>query len=56
MKKGHIYYRCQTRGCPTKTVREERMEKFILNSFGKLKLHPIEEEILNELLDQSQCN
>jgi site-specific DNA recombinase len=26
LQKGHVYYRCQTRQCPTKTVREELIE------------------------------
>jgi site-specific DNA recombinase len=29
-QKGHVYYRCQTRDCPTKCVREEALEIAIL--------------------------
>lgn len=25
--KGHVYYRCQTRGCPVRSVRQEQVEK-----------------------------
>jgi len=25
-QKGHIYYRCHTKGCPTKTIRQEQLE------------------------------
>jgi site-specific DNA recombinase len=28
-QKAHVYYRCQTKDCPTKTVREERIETAI---------------------------
>jgi site-specific DNA recombinase len=31
-QKGHVYYRCHTVGCPTKTVREERLDEAILNA------------------------
>ncbi|MBK6861601.1 MAG: recombinase family protein [Saprospiraceae bacterium] len=55
-QKGHIYYRCQTKGCPTKTIREERIEKFLINSLEQVKLQPLEDKVLNELLEQSQNN
>jgi site-specific DNA recombinase len=29
LQKGHVYYRCHTQGCETKTVREERLEEAI---------------------------
>ncbi len=29
LQKGHVYYRCPVRGCPTKTVREEEIEAAI---------------------------
>lgn len=32
-QKGHRYYRCHTRGCPTKTFREEVLEEAMLNSW-----------------------
>lgn len=35
--KGFIYYRCQTIGCPTTTVREEVFEKALLQSFSSLQ-------------------
>jgi site-specific DNA recombinase len=33
LQKGHVYYRCQTRGCPTRTFREEVLEAATLNSW-----------------------
>lgn len=36
--KGHIYYRCQTRDCPTTTIREELVEEKVLQRFEQLRL------------------
>ncbi|MDG2001751.1 MAG: recombinase family protein [Novosphingobium sp.] len=37
-QKGHVYYRCQTRECPTKTVREEAIETAILACLCRIHL------------------
>jgi hypothetical protein len=29
LQKGHVYYRCHTKGCATKTIREERIESAV---------------------------
>ncbi|MBK8483865.1 MAG: recombinase family protein [Saprospiraceae bacterium] len=55
-QKGHVYYRCQTKNCPTKTIREERIEKFLIKSLEQLQFHTVENKVLNELLEQSQSN
>jgi site-specific DNA recombinase len=39
-QKGHVYYRCQTKGCITKTVREERLEEAIIDCLAGVKLSP----------------
>jgi DNA invertase Pin-like site-specific DNA recombinase len=39
VQKGHTYYRCHTRGCQTKTIREERIEEAIAESFAPLQLN-----------------
>jgi len=36
LQKGHVYYRCQTRVCPTKTVREDRVSDFVEHSLAQL--------------------
>jgi len=36
--KGYIYYRCQTAGCPTTSIREDYAESVFLRSFAALKL------------------
>jgi DNA invertase Pin-like site-specific DNA recombinase len=38
LQKGNIYYRCHTRSCETKTIREERIEAALVNEFAKLIL------------------
>lgn len=55
-RKGHIYYRCHTKECPTKSVREELIEKALIRSFEEAQLHPLENQILNELLEEAQSN
>ena len=35
-QKGYIYYRCQTRTCPQKTIREELIEKELLPFLKKI--------------------
>jgi site-specific DNA recombinase len=37
-QKGHIYYRCQTKRCPQKSIREEIIETKMLEIFKKLEL------------------
>ncbi|HZV69844.1 MAG TPA: recombinase family protein [Saprospiraceae bacterium] len=53
-QKGHVYYRCQTKGCPTKTVREELIEKAVIKTIEEIQLHAVEEKVLNELLHDAQ--
>ncbi|MGB3313411.1 MAG: recombinase family protein, partial [Albidovulum sp.] len=38
LQKGHVYYRCQTRGCPTTTIREERIDEAIRNALNSYQL------------------
>lgn len=37
-QKGHVYYRCQTKFCPTKTVREEAIELEIMNVLSCVRI------------------
>jgi DNA invertase Pin-like site-specific DNA recombinase len=55
-RKGFIYYRCHTKGCLTKSVREEIISMEVNQLFGKLKFTLIEEQVLNELLNEAQNN
>lgn len=54
IKKGHVYYRCHTRGCATKTVREERVEAAILQCVESLHLDEEELELIQTLLREEQ--
>ena len=38
LQKGHVYYRCQTQGCPTTTVREDALEAAISNTLARITL------------------
>jgi DNA invertase Pin-like site-specific DNA recombinase len=42
LQKGHVYYRCKTRECPTKTVREETLETAIEDCLGQMQLTEID--------------
>ena len=37
-QKGHAYYRCHRRACPQKTIREELVEKELLQTLKRLRL------------------
>ena len=39
VQKGHTYYRCHTSRCATKTMREERIEEVISQSFASLQIN-----------------
>lgn len=45
-QKGHVYYRCQTKGCPTACVREENVEETTLRALEKLELNGKERDYL----------
>lgn len=49
-QKGHIYYRCHTKECTTKGMREVTVENFLLKAFTATQLLPEESAILDELL------
>ncbi len=36
----HIYYRCHTTGCPTKTIREETLEQGLIQRAGQAGIQP----------------
>jgi site-specific DNA recombinase len=46
-QKGHVYYRCQARICPTKTVREEVLEESIMQCLNHAGLRDIDLETLS---------
>ena len=38
LQKGHVYYRCQTLACDTKTVREDALESCIIGALERLQI------------------
>lgn len=40
--KGRVYYRCQTRSCPTTSVREDRLEAMVLQTLARCDFSPEE--------------
>ena len=38
LQKGHVYYRCQKRECPTKCVREEALETAVVAALSRIRL------------------
>jgi DNA invertase Pin-like site-specific DNA recombinase len=53
-QKGHIYYRCHTRDCPTRTFREEVLEASVVRACPPLVLTPEWTTRLAETLDAVQ--
>lgn len=49
-QKGHVYYRCHTKACPTKAVREERIAPEFLSALEPLSFDDEERMILFEKL------
>lgn len=47
-QKGYVYYRCQTRICPQKTIREDIIESKLLEIFKKLQLTGEEYDFLKQ--------
>lgn len=45
-QKGHVYYRCHTRQCQTKCVREEELEAAIHALFGRVRFSETHTQIL----------
>ncbi len=53
-QKGRIYYRCQTKACPTKTIREDRIELAAAELFARMELPAEVARILREKLEGSR--
>jgi site-specific DNA recombinase len=47
-QKGHVYYRCQTKKCPQKTIREDVIEEKLQAVFERLQLTEDEYEFLKK--------
>jgi site-specific DNA recombinase len=45
-QKGHVYYRCQTKSCPTKCIRQEPVEAGVIEKLMAVQLDPEQHEYL----------
>jgi DNA invertase Pin-like site-specific DNA recombinase len=53
-QKGHIYYRCKTKTCPTKTIREDHVEYYVKNILKTIKLNQREIQMLNDIIEENR--
>ena len=56
LQKGHVYYRCQTRECPTKTIREEVIDNAITMMMAVLELDEEELAYVREWMDGARLH
>jgi DNA invertase Pin-like site-specific DNA recombinase len=54
IQKGHTYYRCHTKGCITKGMREVTIDNLLFKAFTAAQLFPEESATLETLLQQSE--
>lgn len=55
-QKGHIYYRCQTKGCLTKSIREDLVEQYVRNLLKTISLSNKEYKLLKKINLESKEN
>lgn len=51
-QKGHVYYRCQTKACPTKTIREEAIDRVIRERLEPLRFQERETRYLERKFER----
>jgi DNA invertase Pin-like site-specific DNA recombinase len=56
LQKGHVYYRCQRRSCPTTTVREETVDLAIAPLVAQLMFDPEELEYVRGWVDDARAH
>jgi site-specific DNA recombinase len=56
IQKGHTYYRCHTKRCPQKTIREEAVEASLLPVLQKLRFRDMENQILRRQIKSAYQN
>jgi len=55
-QKGHVYYRCQNKRCPTKSIRQEPIEQGVLEKLLGIDLSAEQHEYLKQKFDEFQQN
>ena len=53
-QKGHVYYRCHTKSCETKSMRESKVSQLIMNFLATINLSDKEKSILFDLVSKNQ--
>jgi site-specific DNA recombinase len=53
-QKGHVYYRCQTKNCATTGIREEAVEKEVLDQLSRLQFTDQEKTYFQEKIQNLQ--
>ena len=56
IQKGHTYYRCHTKGCPMKSIRETTSELYIKNMLKAITITDNEAEVLYNLVNEINKN
>lgn len=56
VQKGHVYYRCHTKDCPTTSIREEVIDERIVTELQKLNFTTPERECLLDVLKEQKDN
>jgi site-specific DNA recombinase len=56
LQKGHVYYRCQRRSCPTTTVREETVDSAVAPLVAKLMLDAEELEYVRARVEDAKVH
>lgn len=51
-QKGHVYYRCHTKACPTKTVREDIVEEYIMEALKSLRFSDVENRFFQQRIEE----
>ena len=51
-QKGHVYYRCHTKACATKTVRERALEQHVIGTLAALTIAPGQRNAFDTELEQ----
>lgn len=53
-QKIYTYYRCHSRNCPTTGIREDLIERSVIQCLEQVCLNPVEDQMLHELLTECQ--
>jgi DNA invertase Pin-like site-specific DNA recombinase len=55
LQKGHVYYRCHTRGCPTNCIREEVVDEAVRKELRRIALSDEERAFLLQRIEERRA-